>query len=301
MSDAVAGTAEGAPEINPAVSEGSTTEGTSTGAAAAEKPAANNTADWREGLDGDSLEIAKRFSSPQDLVRNHLELRKQNSQMLRIPGKDAKPEDVLAFRKKIGAGEKVDDYKFQNDEGVELTDLQQRMQAKAAEVLYKHNASPAAAAELQAMMREFSQEAENEQNSVFARAKADAEAALQKKWGSEKDANGALALRAAKTYGLEKFLDAKLATGWSVGTDPQFIEAFARIGRSMGEDGLIGAVGDEERGSVQSLMTQKNQEMHTAYAKGDRVTAARLNQEVAVLSSKLYGNAPVVGRNGRAA
>lgn len=259
--------------------------------------------DWRDGLAGEELEIAKRYASPQDMAKAHVVLRKNNSSMIRVPGKDAKPEDVASFKKALGAPEKAEDYKFPAPEGREETDSEKALGAKIATVLHSHHVPLAAAGELHGVVKEaaLAIEAENERLAVEGRATS--EAALRKEWGADFEGNVQLSARAAHAFGGEEFkqfLNTTMVNGVKLGDHPQFLKVFGKVGRRMGEGDFIGAVGADAIKGLDDELAAKTAEMHVALGKGDRARAQALNTELLQLRAKRHGSSPIVGAQGRA-
>lgn len=271
-------------------------------AAVTEKPAAS--AEWRDGLSGDYAEFAKNMASPHDAVRYAVDARKDMSTRIKLPGKDAKPEDIAKFNKAIGAGENPDDYKFPTVEGKEPSESEALVAKKVAEVLHKHHVPVAAAPELHAVVSEIAANIDAENERVAVKGREDNEAALRKEWGRDFDGNVQLAMRAAQTFGgdgFKTFLNSTMINGIKLGDHPEFMRVFGQIGRRMGEGQFIGAVGTEEKSSIAQLIDSKTREMLTAQQKGDRAKAQTLNAELFELQAKLHGNQPIVGAQGRTA
>src|SRR5205823_13047398 len=94
-------------------------------------------ADWRASItDPEHVEFAKRMASPADAVKSAVDLRKLNSSMIRVPGKDATAEDRAKFHKAIGVPETVEGYTF--DIGREATDADKAIQGKIAAAAFEH-------------------------------------------------------------------------------------------------------------------------------------------------------------------
>lgn len=259
--------------------------------------------DWRDGLTGEELETAKRLASPHDAVKSVIEGRKLIGSMIRIPGKDAKPEDIAKFKKALGAPEKAEDYKFPAPEGREETDSEKALASKIGEVLHKHNVPLTAAGELHGVVKEAAQaiEAENERLAVEGRATS--EAALRKEWGADFEGNVQLSARAAHAFGgdgFKQFLNSTMVNGVKLGDHPEFMRVFGKVGRRMGEGDFIGAVGADQVKGLDSEIAAKTAEMHTAHQKGDRAATQALNKELLELQAKRHGSAPIVGSQGRA-
>ena len=95
------------------------------------------TDDWRASIEDDSLrKVADRFDSVVSLTQAVSDLRKRESNSIRIPGKDASDEDTAAYLKALGVPETVEGYEFSVPEGHELTDADNY-------ILYKYHESKA--------------------------------------------------------------------------------------------------------------------------------------------------------------
>lgn len=256
-------------------------------------------ADWRSGLEGDELEIAKRYASPQDMAKAHVVLRKNNSAMIRLPGKDAKPEDVSKFVKAIGAGETPEDYKFAIPEGAELTDADRALQTKVQQVLHKHHVPVSVASELQGVVEEVKVAVLAEQERVAVQGRQSGEATLRKEWGADYEANKELAARAARELGGETFLQfvsSTIVNGHKLGDHPEFVRAFGTAGRRMGEGTFIGAVGAEQRGSLEQELDQIYRDNPPG---SDKYKRPEIQKRIREINVAMYGEGPVTGRGGR--
>ena len=280
------------PAAAPSPAAGSTAEAAPAPAAPPSSP------DWRDGLDGDDLEFAKRFASKADFVKGVRDLRKLAS-LPRVPGKDAKPEDIAAYRKAIGAPETPEGYDLPFTEGNEP---EKALAVRVKEVLHKYNAPASMAGELHGVVKEIAEGIDAENERLAVKGRKDAEASLRLELGADFDGHIALAQRAADAFGgagFKNFLNTTMVNGVKLGDHPEFLKVFGTIGRRMGESNFIGAVGKEERTSLHDTIMAKTRQMQDAMAKGDRMGAASLNREVMELSAKLDGTEPIVGR-GRA-
>lgn len=305
--EALASAAESVDVATQEATGGQDTTAASQGAAEGASQSAANSGDWRVGMDGDLKEFADRFTSPVDMAKAALDLRKANSSMIRVPGKDAKPEQVAAFRKAIGAGDSEAAYEAafsKPADDAELSDTDKAVRGKVAQVLLKHNAPVALAGELETVVSEVAEGLEAERERVAVKAREDAQAALKKEWGADYESNAALAVRAAQTFGGQDFIDfvnQTVVNGQKLGDHPLFIKAFGQIGRRMGEGAFIGAVGQEQRASIGEKLTELDDAFYAAQRSGDRAKMASLDKQRLALREQLYGAEPIVGAAGRSA
>ena len=255
--------------------------------------------DWRSGIeDPDLKDLAKRIASPADAIRSIAELRKANGSMVKLPGKDAKPEDLTKFRKAIGAPEKVEDYKF-DVEGHEATDVDLAIRTEAAKVLHEFNAPAELAPRLSKMMATFADTMEAERERIAVEARTASEAQLQKEWGADYEPNKNLALRAIKAFGspaLVSFFNETHIDGKKLGDHPELIRAFGQIGRRMGEGKFIGSVGAEEKQTLQGELEQLYRDNPVGTDKFNQPSVQKRMREINVA---LHGEAPAVGQMGR--
>ncbi len=273
---------------------GSSASGAEAAAAATTAVAGHGAADWRTGLDGDALEFAKRFASPADVAKAALDLRKANSSMIRVPGADAKPEQIAAFRKALGAGETVEAYEFKPAAG-EASETDKIVASKVAEVMHRHHVPLTAATELHGVVTEIAASVQAEQDRVALQAREDSQASLKKEWGGDYESNTELAKRAISQFAsddLKAFLNDTVISGQKLGDHPELIRVFGMIGRRTGEGEFIGAVGTDQK---QGLVA----ELDRIYADNPPGTArfkeSGVQSRIRQLNEQLYGTAPIVG------
>lgn len=277
-----------------ATAEPGKTEAAATTTAASTEAKAAPARGWRDpaaydayGEEGkDLFEFSKRIASDTDMVKVLYDLRKSNSSMIKLPGKDAKPEDVAKYRKAIGAAEKVEEYKFAG--AAEAGDTDKAIYGKIAETLFKHNAPPALASELEGIVAEVKQTVVAEQERVAKKGREDNEAALRKKWGADYDANVQLASRAAKAFGGEEFLDFmanNYVNGVKIGDIPLIHDVFGQIGRRMGEGQFIGTVGTE---AVTTLKDELAQIMRDNPTTSEKYKQPHIQKRIREINQQLY-------------
>lgn len=245
--------------------------------------------DWRTGLDGEAKEFATRFSSIKDMAQAGVELRKANGSMVRVPGKDAKAEDVAKFRKAIGVPESADGYK--PDIGRDLTDADKAAFTPIAKAALESGVPAEAFTKFSKAVAEMAKAQEAEANRVALAKREEAAASLKKDWGADYDANFELAKRALRTFAGND-ADALLETtvnGQKLGDNPILIKAFGAVGRRMGEGEFIGAVGESERSTAQARIEQLMRENPPGT---EKYKNPAVQKELSQLNEQLYGNAP---------
>lgn len=288
-----------------------TTTATSAGAATTETKTADTTAttaaataDWRSSItDPDHLEFAKRLTSPADAVKVALDLRKANSAMIRVPGKDATAEERAKFNKAIGVPETVEGYKF--DIGREATEADKAIQGNLAKIAFENGIPANAMTAMSKAVSEMAAAQRAEENRVAVAAREANEAALRKEWGADYDANKVLASRAVQAFGEVKshpevieLFEKTIVNGQKLGDHPVMVRMLGNIGRRMGEGEFIGAVGADQRQSLQS-------ELNEIYAKTPVGTegyrAPAVQKRISEIMETLHGNGGIVGQAGRSA
>jgi PAS domain-containing protein len=266
-------------------------------------------ADWRAGVtDPDLLEHAKRFNSLTDLVKGNVELRSERDKLKSTaiikPGKDAKPEEVAAYRKAMGIPEAPEGYKFPDPpEGQQLSDEAKASRSAWAKTFHDHGV-PATVAE--ALIGAFAAEAQQVQEREIAADKRYADeqqAKLDAKWGPDKDKNNEYANRgAAKLFGanLDAVRNLQDKSGRFVLDNALFKEALAVLGREMQESTLGDVLSDTERKSLDDEIASVRKQIEEAQNNRDTAKANQLFQKEQELLRK-KGNAPIVGSQARAA
>lgn len=268
--------------------------------------------DWRDSIqDEEARKFAKDSPDPDHFARRALELRQKIGKGIQPPGKDAKPEDIAAFRKAIGAGEKADDYAplFKRPEGAPAaTEEEVANEATWAEAMAEM-AVPKAAAER--LIAKFREDKAAEQAAIAAADKAFAdrtEAMLKDKWkGDDFERNTKASERAivglAEKAGIdvEELRHMELKNGRFLLDDPNVRQLFASVGLEMAEGNLGPAMTASEASGIDDRIKAVRAASATAQASGDHKEANRLYQEEQALIARKQGTRPIVGSSGRAA
>lgn len=260
-------------------------------------------ADWRASItDPDAVEFAKRVASPADAVKIALDLRKANSAMIKVPGKDATPEDRAKFNKAIGVPETVEGYKF--DIGREPTDADKAIQGNLAKIALDNGIPATAMTALSKAVTELATAAKAEENRVAVAAREANEAALRKEWGADYERNKTLASRAVQAFGEVKshpevieFFEKTIVNGQKLGDHPVMVRMLGNIGNRMGEGEFIGAVGTDQRQSLQEELATIRRENPVGTPK---YAQASVQKRIMEINEALHGTGGAVGQSGRA-
>ncbi|PDT71730.1 hypothetical protein CO683_00800 [Bradyrhizobium ottawaense] len=221
-----------------------------------------------------------------------MDLRRANSAMVKVPGKDASAEDRAKFHKAIGVPDKAEDYKFEL--GREPTEADKAIQGNLAKIAFENGIPAPAMTALSKAVSELAAAAKAEENRVAVAAREANEAALRKEWGADFDANKTLASRAVQAFGEVKshpevveFFEKTIVNGQKLGDHPILMRMFGNIGRRMGEGEFIGAVGSEQRGSLQ---TELQQLMHDNPPGTEKYKNPAVQKRIGEINQALYGN-----------
>lgn len=302
----VAPAADAAP-LAPAAGSPPAVDGAAPAAGAPAAPAADAApaqTDWRSTItDPEHVEFAKRMASPADAIKSAVDLRKLNSSMIRVPGKDATAEDRAKFNKAIGVPESAEGYTF--DLGREATEADKAIQVNLAKVAFENGVPATAMSALTKAVAELAGAQKAEENRVAVAARAANEAALRKEWGADYEANKTLATRAVQAFGEVKshpevidFFDKTMVNGQKLGDHPIMVRMLGNIGRRMGEGEFIGAVGADQR---QSLQSEWNKILADTPPGSDGYRKPEVQKRITEISEALHGTEGVVGSAGRSA
>jgi hypothetical protein len=193
---------------------------------------------------------AKGFKTLDDLAKSYREAEHtiRNGGKLTIPGADAKPEEIAAFRKAIGVPDKVDDYAFEMPEGVteELLDMpllgsikEKAFEAGVPAAGFKSLVEGVIQQQLDAI--EASRTAENGSRDE-----------LFKEWGGQKDAKMADVQNAMRALDLKPLDVAAIQRGFAMQYgepgSKRTLELLQRLGAGLAEDTLLGGDGPKRFG-----------------------------------------------------
>lgn len=252
-------------------------------------PVAFDYAKWADSLpDANKKDYAKRFKGLDDVLDSQIELRKELSSRVKVPGKDAKPEDIAAFRKAIGASDKAEDYKAALPENYELGDVQTALLSQMQKAAAETGVPAASFSEFTKTYFEMEQAVQAKCAEEVATFQRDSTAALKKEFGQDFDKY----VRSA-----ENFIDTKLQVPefiellndkiqWNgvtieLRSHPAIVKTMAQIGLRAGEGGIIGHSPDE-RSSIQEQIAKLEKD----YPVGQRTR--QQDAQIRELYVKLY-------------
>ena len=196
-------------------------------------PAAAPAGDWKATLIPEAIRGEKlwdRFKDPAAAFQSHLELQKTMGNAVRVPGPDAKPEEIAAFHKKLGVPDSPAGYK--PPEGIEGLDPGRWQMWSTA--MHRLGLTPAQVEGLARLDAE-------ERQGMGAQLRRSYEEGLNT-WRGEIGEKAfarevTLAKRAIDRHGtpeLKAFLDES-----GLGDHPLWIKAWASVGNLHAEDGYV--------------------------------------------------------------
>jgi len=211
---------------------------------------------WATGISaekGDGEELTNRdwlgkrgYKDFDAVVRDarNLERSLREGGKVKIPGEDAKPEEIKAFREAIGVPEKADGYeiKLPDAEGGNYKlEIDAGFLEPMREIAHQHNVPKAA---FEAMAQQFVTAQLEDMKAEAGQADADA-AAKVKEWGQKADQNKMDLKRGAEILGLKRQDVAELQKGGNVG---RVMDLLAKVGSLAGEDFFAGEGGSQKFG-----------------------------------------------------
>ena len=266
--------------------------------------------DWRTVLKSDD---AKKFAetSPdvEHLVGRALDMRRQLATAIIPPGKDAKPEELTAYQKKIGVPVKSDGYEISRPEHLDEEGFKSEPVQKILS-LFKERAHAVNAPkdvfeslvgtywEVESALKE-AQATEDQQYAD------EGEAELRKLWpGKEYDENKDYMYRAAaRIFGtnLDEVKNLEGKDGRFFLDNPVILRGLAAVGREMASGGLVPPLSESQRVASDDQLKDVRKKIAESQSKGDTKEANRLYQVEQDLIAKTSGSGPIVGDSGRVA
>lgn len=223
---------------------------------------------------GDYRESLGKFKNVGDMAKSYRELESRlGVKGTHIPGKDAKPEEVAAFRKAMGIPEAANGYNIKPEQMPDgITWPADEVLAPILEAAHKHHIPEAALRDL--ITSNFAAQ----QAATEAMAKEQLEsgqAILREKWGADYDANVKLAVQAAQLAGVKP-----TAAGF---TDPETVMAFVNLAKKIGNDQFVTANGGTGGGKggpaeAKDIMTNPDNPKYKLYQEGDADTVSHVRR-----------------------
>lgn len=209
---------------------------------------------WTTGLSSDNAAVveAKQWSDPNSMIDSYRALEQRQGGMVAIPGADATPEEVTAYREKIGVPKEAGGYELANPEGFPengFVDTELWDRAKVA--AHKAGIPAAAMQELYADMMNFGVERQASYETEHTDRMNAATDALASKWGpADGDLfkrNVELTDRSIRELGGDELRQALVESGVLTAEgavlNVPVVEALQKVGASLfAEDSLYGGV-----------------------------------------------------------
>ena len=257
----------------------------------APKDDAPSEVDWR-GLitDPDVKKEAEQANDLNAFGKRLVDMRKQLSQSIKVPGKDASEEELAKFNKAIGVPDDPSAYEFPEVE--DISEEQQQSREVWAQRFHELKIPKQQAEKLVQLVHEDEQkalEAQNEADENFAKEQTET---LKKEWGGDYKRNTEYASRALQKVSesagvdFESLRNMELKSGRYLMDDANMLRILSTIGREMGE-GTLGPVSEDDMKTIEQEIAQKDKEMREAQSRGDNRTADAKYREQQELYGKL--------------
>jgi len=251
-----------------------------------EAPPATDTGDWRQSVptelaDHPALEGIEGYGQ---LIKGYVEAKDAASNMVAVPGADAKPEDWQSFYSQIGRPEKIEDYTASlKEEGFEWAEGSENLQ----KAVFEAGLTASQVAQLSKAIGEMgaSQQAASEktQDNVIQ--------ALRGEWGKNFDQRLGLAQEAVKRFGTDGINEMLSETG--AGNHPAFIKMMSQIGQTLADEGIVDG---QSFGVMSKEDAAKEAERITAlpaYSDPNDADHDRLVEEATRLFNIAYAGEPI--------
>lgn len=253
--------------------------------------------DWRTGIaDPEVRKLADRYTTREAWDKAHVDLNKELSQRIKVPGKDASEEDHAKFRKALGVPDTIEEYAIARPEHLsEEVFKSPQVQTTLNSIVGEMHKAGASKAVVDAAMAAYwkieaagqAAIADNDKRSLEA-----AQAALRTEWKGDYDMNMGFAKEFCDTN--PEVAQLELKDGTLLGSNPFFAKMAANAGRLLSEGVLQHGIKGSEAGvDMQAKYDKLSEDISVAYAKGDSVTARRLDAERSKISEQLHGVASI--------
>lgn len=255
-----------------------------TGGSTAANTATGGTPDWTSGLSDEAKGYVqnKNFDSPKAVVESYINLEKMArgdpNTLLRLPGKDAKPEDWAPVWDKLGRPADAKGYELAVPEGGDP-----KFAEWAAGTFHEIGVPKSQAQALTAKWNEKVAEMTKAQETARSEANALEATKLKTEWGAGYDKQIEVAKRAALGLGVDaKTIDALEASMGYAGVMKFFNSLGAKMGEAefVGGDGKgnFGAVSTPEAAKAKIAELRKDTGFTARYVAGDVAAKAELER-----------------------
>ena len=250
-------------------------------------PTEPNGGDWLQALEEPYRKDPNltKFKSQSDLAKSYLnQLKLVGANKVVLPGEKATPEEWNQFFEKIGRPKDSSGYKFDHLP----EELRHESNEKIfAEVFHKAGLTPKQAEVITQAWAELSNaELSRMQESQGEMAKK-AETVLRKEWGMAYNQNLQLASKVVKQFGDPEALEALEA----VGNHPAVLKMFAKLGKQLAEDGIVGRPAGDTLSPEEAHIKIKELQNHPGYLDGNHPEHKLIVKKLEGLFSMKYANA----------
>jgi len=225
-----------------------------------------------EDMGDDRAKLGK-FKSLPDMAKSYRELESRLGKpdtSVKVPGEDASPEDVAAYRKEIGALESVEEYAKIRPELPEGVEWNEDLSAPIYELAHKYNIPSKAVEEYIALRGQQESGRMTAVTGEMQRQLDEGTATLKKDWGEDYDKNLHRVAQAAKMAGV----DAETAPGFR---DPETLKGFLRLSEKLSEDEWkAGETSNSSGMSAKDIQTNPSNPLYERYQKGDADVVAQV-------------------------
>jgi hypothetical protein len=251
---------------------------------------------WRDFITSDEFKKEAEKSESLDAVFERIaQMRKTLSDRVALPGADATDEEIARFRKAMKVPETAEGYNL--PEGVEFNDIFANFVEQMKPTLHEANVSESAFEKMVQTFADLDQQMASEISATVTKIHEESVANLKTEWGNDYDANVNVAHAALKQFGGDELIslmdDVKTADGGRLGDHPVLIKFAAKLGRQMGEDGVIAPMDTNTASDLEEQIEKLTSEAHAAQHGGDRAKMNKLFQERDKLAERLYGDSPI--------
>lgn len=240
-----------------------------------------------EDLRGDAS-LAK-FENVADLGKSDVNLQKQIGGRIKVPGADAKPEELAEFYSKLGRPETPDKYGLKINPDLKLPEADAKVIEQLTPVFSKaaHDLG-LTPKQAQGLMDWFGADAANNaQARVAGQAKAveTNTAALKTDWGADYDKNLSITQRAFKRL-TDDFKDpiAGLIKEAGLDGDPRVLKFFHKLAQEQDEDSTKGGGAGNEQitgdalANIAKVRNDKDHPFHNPNKPGHKEAVAQMNK-----------------------
>lgn len=251
--------------------------------------------DWRSGL---SEEVGKDPSLADikdidGLAKGYIHAQKMvGADKVVVPTKDATDEERSAFFNSIGRPESAEKYEVPTENMPEGADASPENLTAFFEEAHKIGLTKSQAAALVRWQASQAADVMSGYETEATQQQQEATVSLKKEWGSAFEQNLDLAKAAVKRYGGQELFDHLDETG--LGNDPRLIMAFAKIGRAVSDDEIIGGghgqsfLRSPAEAKIEIQAKMRDGEFMKAYGDRDHPGHKGAIQEMAKLHESAY-------------